>query len=192
MDFRYCEEANVFHQNLDSFLAISEEFQLNGLIGEGDFKEPLLPPSPVISLKRNAPYAPFKREISGTKVQSPEDNRTISVPSYFSGDLEEFEEKKQVKTILQIQMANLIFAKYVEMKARAAPSKITLKQIIWKEFNIPGESFVTEIAGAPAISVTKLSNCELPRDTTKLNFITVLFDQIFSLWAKLSKIKAGF
>ena len=90
---------------------------------DGDFKEPLLPPSPVISLNRNTQYigikAPFKREISGNKIQSPEDNRIIAAPSYFSEDLEEFD--KQVKTIMQIQMANLIFAKYVERKARAVP-----------------------------------------------------------------------
>ena len=36
MDFLYCGEANVFQENLDSFLAIAEEFQLKGLTGKMD------------------------------------------------------------------------------------------------------------------------------------------------------------
>ena len=31
IDFLYCGEANVFQENLDSFLAIAEELQLKGL-----------------------------------------------------------------------------------------------------------------------------------------------------------------
>ena len=34
LDFLYCGEANVFQENLDSFLAIAEEFQLKGLMGQ--------------------------------------------------------------------------------------------------------------------------------------------------------------
>ena len=34
MDFLYCGEAKVFQGNLDSFLAIAEELQLNGLMGQ--------------------------------------------------------------------------------------------------------------------------------------------------------------
>ena len=33
VDFLYCGEANVFQENLDSFLAIAEELQLKGLMG---------------------------------------------------------------------------------------------------------------------------------------------------------------
>ena len=33
IDFLYCGEANVFQENLDSFLAIAEEFQLKGFLG---------------------------------------------------------------------------------------------------------------------------------------------------------------
>ena len=32
IDFLYCGEANVFQENLDSFLAIAEELQLKGLM----------------------------------------------------------------------------------------------------------------------------------------------------------------
>ena len=34
VDFLYCGEANVFQENLDSFLAIAEELQLKGLMGQ--------------------------------------------------------------------------------------------------------------------------------------------------------------
>ena len=34
IDFLYCGEANVFQENLDSFLVIAEELQLKGLIGK--------------------------------------------------------------------------------------------------------------------------------------------------------------
>ena len=34
VDFLYCGEANVFQENLDSFLAIAEELQLKGLMGK--------------------------------------------------------------------------------------------------------------------------------------------------------------
>ena len=36
VDFLYCGEANVFQENLDSFLAIAEELQLKGLMGKMD------------------------------------------------------------------------------------------------------------------------------------------------------------
>ena len=36
IDFLYCGEANVFQENLDSFLSTAEEFQLRGLIGNSD------------------------------------------------------------------------------------------------------------------------------------------------------------
>ena len=34
MDFLYCGEANVYQENLDSFLAIAEELQIKGLMGK--------------------------------------------------------------------------------------------------------------------------------------------------------------
>merc|ERR1719500_661418 len=38
VDFLYRGEANVFQENLDSFLAIAEELQLKGLMGKTDEK----------------------------------------------------------------------------------------------------------------------------------------------------------
>ena len=36
VDFLYCGEANVYRENLDSFLVIAEELQLKGLVGKSD------------------------------------------------------------------------------------------------------------------------------------------------------------
>ena len=38
LDFLYCGEANVFQENLDSFLAFAEDLQLRGLMGKPDEK----------------------------------------------------------------------------------------------------------------------------------------------------------
>ena len=39
IDFLYCGEANVYQENLDSFLAIAEELQLKGLMGNSEKDE---------------------------------------------------------------------------------------------------------------------------------------------------------
>jgi len=39
VDFLYCGEANVYQENLDSFLALAEELQLKGLTGNNESKE---------------------------------------------------------------------------------------------------------------------------------------------------------
>ena len=36
IDFLYYGTANVFQENLDSFLSIAEEFELKGLMGQGN------------------------------------------------------------------------------------------------------------------------------------------------------------
>ena len=39
VDFLYCGEANVYQENLDSFLAIAEDLQLKGLTGQANDDE---------------------------------------------------------------------------------------------------------------------------------------------------------
>ena len=43
--FLYCGEANVYQENLDSFLAIAEELKLKGLMGKPDREEELVIPT---------------------------------------------------------------------------------------------------------------------------------------------------
>jgi len=39
IDFLYCGEANIYHENIDAFLSIAEEFNLKGLTGNIHVKE---------------------------------------------------------------------------------------------------------------------------------------------------------
>ena len=97
-DFPYRGEANVFQENLDSFLAVAQELQLKGLMGKPDEQvdnpevdEKPLPSKFLTSLntKTNIPKTSFK----SSKIHNPEENRTLAIPSNFSGDLEELEER---------------------------------------------------------------------------------------------------
>ena len=92
VDFLYQGEANVYQENLDSFLAIAEELQLKGLMGKSDEKveEYLSPkPSPTITTNEKISQTSFKR----SPVKNTGENRTLAIPSYFSGDLREIEER---------------------------------------------------------------------------------------------------
>ena len=72
LDFLYSGEANVYQENLDSFLAIAEDLQLKGLMGNTDCSV----------------------ETEGT-----ETNKTIALTTHFTGDLEELEIK--VKSLME-------------------------------------------------------------------------------------------
>ena len=97
VDFLYCGEANVYQENIDSFLAIAEELQLKDLVGKNDEKvkhfvddekpesqmpKPITKPS--IS---NGPKNTFKN------ANVTETNNTVALSGHFSGDLEEPEER---------------------------------------------------------------------------------------------------
>ena len=103
VDFLYRGEANVFQENLDSFLAIAEELQLQGLMGNTDedvknveVDERKMPPSfsPV-----NANTRIQKPPSKSSKISNPEENRTLAIPGNFSGDLEELEQR--VKSMME-------------------------------------------------------------------------------------------
>jgi len=101
VDFLYRGEANVFQENLDSFLAIAEELQLKGLMGKtDDFEadEKYVPTkfSPV-NTRRQIKEGSIKKP--GSKVQNPGQNGTLAVPDNFSGDFLELEER--VKSLME-------------------------------------------------------------------------------------------
>ena len=98
VDFLYRGEANVFEENLDSFLAIAEELQLKGLMGKTDekveeFDEKNLPTthSPAMNTNMKIPKS--------SKIYNPTEIGTLAMPSNFSGDLEELEER--VKSMME-------------------------------------------------------------------------------------------
>ena len=102
MDFLYRGEANVFQENLDSFLAIAEELQLKGLMGKSenkpeDFEVDEKPQPPFSTVK--IPKTSFRRQVPSTKIHNPEENTTLAIPNSFSGDLDELEE--MVKSMME-------------------------------------------------------------------------------------------
>ena len=69
VDFLYRGEANVFQENLYSFLAIAEELQLKGLMGKTDekienFEEEKSLPTTFLSTNKNIPKTAFERQAS--------------------------------------------------------------------------------------------------------------------------------
>ena len=102
VDFLYRGEANIFQENLNSFLAIAEELQLKGLAGEmvervEDFE---VDEKPLV-----ATLSPGDEKIEKTSFKRPappntsRDNRTLAIPGNFSGDLEELEQR--VKSMME-------------------------------------------------------------------------------------------
>ena len=63
VDFLYCGEANVYQENLDSFLAIAEELQLKGLVGKSDKDEVV--PDDTFRTEKVKPF--HKKEASAMK-----------------------------------------------------------------------------------------------------------------------------
>ena len=106
MDFLYRGEANVFQDNLDSFLAIAEDLQLKGLMGKTeekiqDFEKDEKPQIflPVTTTGTNITNNSFKRQIPSSKICNPGENRTLAIPNDVSGDLVELEER--VKSMME-------------------------------------------------------------------------------------------
>ena len=64
LDFLYRGEANVFQDNIDSFLAVAEELQMKGLMGKtedfGEDKKPL----PSYKTSGKVPESSFRRQLT--------------------------------------------------------------------------------------------------------------------------------
>ena len=117
VDFLYCGEANVFQENLDSFLAIAEELKLKGLMGqtrddkkntESNYTDPTpqqMYPKPVFKRERSSTNTELiQPNLNKEMDQEPQNVRTnkerrISIPNFVSGDLQELAEK--VKSMME-------------------------------------------------------------------------------------------
>ena len=105
VDFLYRGEANVAQQNLDSFLAIAEELQLRGLVGNMDERAEDLdvggkyPPFKVLpSPNSETIQAHPQAERQGNKIVTAEGN-TVALPNFHSGDLDQLDE--MVKSMME-------------------------------------------------------------------------------------------
>ena len=101
MDFLYFGEANVYQENLDSFLAIAEELQLKGLMGKNDeveVEEKSTTVKPEINRAKTPRRSSYNQGTSENKSVAAGSKEIVAVSSYFSGDLEELEER--VKSLI--------------------------------------------------------------------------------------------
>ena len=110
-----CGEANVFQQNLDSFLAIAEELKLKGLMGQTpdiyeekpqEFNSSSPPmqrkPKRVVQIDpKQPPTSSFKTVWTDQQVANIDNNfeQTMTTAKYITGDLEELDE--QVKSMME-------------------------------------------------------------------------------------------
>ena len=105
VDFLYCGEANIFQENLDSFLAIAEELKLKGLMGqtenvekkaERNYTDQTLNP-------QTTPKPFHKKEKTNMEPkvdkQGLDNERRIAIPNVVSANLQELDEK--VKSMME-------------------------------------------------------------------------------------------
>ena len=101
VDFIYRGEANVFQEHLDSFLAIAEELQLEGLMGKAyDYDEESaeisVPKKEHLIHKKVTNIAKDPGLFSNERILSKELDKsagTVAYSSFFTGDLKELDKK---------------------------------------------------------------------------------------------------
>ena len=94
LDFLYRGEANVFQDNIDSFLAVAEELQIEGLMGKteerltyfGENERPSYSPS------ENYPKNSSMRQMPSKESHNPPEENLV-IPPNLSGNFNELEEK---------------------------------------------------------------------------------------------------
>ena len=113
VDFLYGGEANVFQENLDSFLAIAEELQLKGLMGKSEDlekgKKEILPtidpanPTRITTKDRNCKVE-RTTELS-QRVERSTAERAVAVKGDFNGDFSQLD--AQIKSMMEMSQ-NLV------------------------------------------------------------------------------------
>ena len=108
VDFLYCGEANVFQENLDSFLAIAEEMKLKGLTGQQEMSKENIKPMPSTMITRPSLKSEESNLNTGQRnyvsktahaFSELNEDRTISAQDFVAGDLQELDEK--VKSMME-------------------------------------------------------------------------------------------
>ena len=95
VDFLYCGEANVFQENLDSFLAIAEELQLKGLMKVDEKVDNFsVNEEPVIDTNSKISKTQLRGHTSSSsRTPKTEENRAVAIPVNSSVDLDNLEER---------------------------------------------------------------------------------------------------
>ena len=100
LDFLYCGETNVYQENLDSFLAIAEELQLKGLMGNSNQGEQEVPTKPSeVPVAKNAALKDETRMTKSAAMSSPRGSsgdfqaRTVAVANEHSANMLQLDEQ---------------------------------------------------------------------------------------------------
>ena len=105
INFLYCGEANVYHDNLGSFLAIAEELQLKGVMGKANAGDEVIQTETIkipVPKKSNKIHKKMAKASGLFQTNSNEEilnneldtvDRAVALTSCFSGDLQEIDEK---------------------------------------------------------------------------------------------------
>merc|ERR1719319_1592633 len=112
IDFLYFGEANVYQENLDSFLAVAEELQLKGLMGSGaeeqaeEINKPTIQkraPKPVqkqTHTKQESPTSDISNSVE-TVEPSPPLEGTVAVTDYtVAANLQDLDDK--IKSMMEV------------------------------------------------------------------------------------------
>ena len=104
IDFLYCGEADVYQENLDSFLAIAEELQLKGLMGKENLEdiveEKKSTSRPDKQKNESIPKSSqYKEMLPKIKSFGAETDNTVALQNYISVDLDDLEER--VKSMME-------------------------------------------------------------------------------------------
>ena len=102
VDFLYRGEASVYQENLDSFLAIAEELQLKGLMGQTEINLNTNPTPQEIY--RKPVYKMETPNLNNEQIQTNLESKVdkwekIEIPNFVSGDLQQLDEK--VKSMIE-------------------------------------------------------------------------------------------
>ena len=104
IDFLYNGEANVYQENLDSFLSIAEELQLKGLEGKANDNQS---EQDYLPKERRVPIDEGKHVIleSSHVQKSVQEHKTVALANHFSSDVQEVNNKStemMIKTAKKI------------------------------------------------------------------------------------------
>ena len=117
VDFLYCGEANVYQENLDSFLVIAEELQLKGLMGksEGKLDQEVFPttdpvnPTKVTTKNRNEKIE-RTNDVHPPRIDPSTRERTVAIKGDISEDLSQLDE--QIKSMMEMSQNLVSSGKY--------------------------------------------------------------------------------
>ena len=99
IDFLYCGQANVFQENLDSFLAIAEELKLKGLMGNTDEKGVKPEETPSVHMNTAAVARKYHNDQQLTNVSNRYETRVAIPTTSDSGNLKALDD--QVKSMME-------------------------------------------------------------------------------------------